>query len=260
MNTALTIAGSDSIGGAGIQADIKAMTVNGVYAMSAVTALTAQNTLGVTAISEVSPEFLKQQLDAVFSDIFPDAVKIGMISSPNLVHTIADRLRFYKAKNIVTDPIMISTSGARLISDTAKEALTAELFPLSTLVTPNIPEAEALSKIKITDEETMLAAAKYIGDTHGCAVLVKGGHSIENANDILYRAGHVTRFKGKRIENPNTHGTGCTLSSTVAAMLAKGFSLNTAIQKSKAYVCAALSAQLDLGHGSGPINHSFMLV
>ena len=257
--TALTIAGSDCSGGAGIQADLKTMTMNGVYAMSAITALTAQNTTGVRGIQESTPDFLKQQLDAVFEDIYPDAVKIGMVASGELIRVIADRLRHYGAKNVVVDPVMVATSGAALMKTNAVETLIAELLPISTLVTPNIPEAAVLSGMKIEREEDMVAAAKKIGDNFHCAVLLKGGHSINDANDLLYADGELTWFTGKRIPNPNTHGTGCTLSSAIAANLAKGFPLTESVRRAKAYISDALSAMLDLGSGSGPMDHAFDL-
>ena len=259
MKTALSIAGSDSCGGAGIQADIKTMTMNGVYAMSAITALTAQNTTGVRAILESTPDFLKSQIDAVFEDIFPDAVKIGMVSSTELIKVIAERLKHHKAKNIVADPVMVATSGSSLMKTDAVQDLIDEILPMATLVTPNIPEAEILSGQKIVNETDMESAAKFIGDTYGCAVLIKGGHSINDANDLLYSDGESRWFKGKRIDNPNTHGTGCTLSSAIAANLAKGFSLADSVSRAKSYISDALTAQLNLGHGSGPMNHAFDL-
>lgn len=259
MKTALTIAGSDCSGGAGIQADIKTMTMNGVYAMSAITALTAQNTTGVRAIQEASPDFLKEQLDAVFEDIVPDAVKIGMVSSKELICVIADRLRYYHATNIVVDPVMVATAGSSLIKTDAVQTLASELLPLATLVTPNIPEAEVLSNLSIRSKEDMEKAAKYIGDTYGCAVLLKGGHSINDANDLLYTNGSLHWFEGKRINNPNTHGTGCTLSSAIASNLSKGYSLAESVQRSKDYISGALAAMLDLGKGSGPMRHNFDL-
>lgn len=259
MKTALTIAGSDSGGGAGIQADIKTMIMNGVYAMSAVTALTAQNTLGVAAIMEVTPEFLAQQIDAVFDDIRPDAVKIGMVSSGELIETIADRLRAHNAQNIVVDPVMVSTSGSRLMEEDAAEILKARLLPLADVVTPNIPEAETLTGIRIGGRADMEAAAKAIYDMYGCAVLCKGGHSIADADDFLYWDGEGCWFYGKRIDNPNTHGTGCTLSSAIASNLAKGFDMKTSVARGKNYISGALEAMLDLGKGSGPMNHAFDL-
>lgn len=259
MKTTLTIAGSDSSGGAGIQADIKTMTMNGVFAMSVITALTAQNTTGVRAIQESTPEFLKQQLDAVFEDIFPDAVKIGMVSSLELIRVIADRLRYYKATNIVVDPVMVATSGASLMKKDSVQALIDELLPVATLVTPNIPEAQILSGMSIDDKEDMEVAAKIIGDTYNCSVLLKGGHNVGDADDLLYCDGTMKWFTGKRIDNPNTHGTGCTLSSAIASNLAKGFSLDESVGRAKDYVSDALAAQLDLGKGSGPMQHNFGL-
>ena len=257
MKIALTIAGSDSGGGAGIQADIKTMITNGVFATSAITALTAQNTTGVTGIYEVTDEFLGQQLDAVFTDLYPDAVKIGMVSSSALIAMIAKKLRQYNARNIVVDPVMVATSGAKLID--AIKTLTDELLPLATVLTPNIPEAEVLAGRKIVDEDGMIAAAKLISSKYSCSVLVKGGHQVNDANDLLYRDGTPVWFYGKRIDNPNTHGTGCTLSSAIASNLAKGFDLETSVQRAKEYISGALAAMLDLGSGSGPMDHGFAL-
>ena len=259
MKTALTIAGSDSSGGAGIQADIKTMTANGVYAMSAITALTAQNTTGVTGIFEATPEFLAQEIDAIFTDIYPDAVKIGMVSSAELIATISERLRFYKAKHIVVDPVMVATSGSSLMKTDAVQTLIDELLPLSTVITPNIPEGEILSSEKIESKDDMERAAKRIGDTYGCAVLLKGGHRVNDANDLLYAGGEMQWFEGKRIDNPNTHGTGCTLSSAIASNLAKGYSLSESVARPKEYISGALSAMLDLGKGAGPMQHNFDL-
>lgn len=265
MKTALTIAGSDSSGGAGIQADLKTMTMNGVFGMSAITALTAQNTTGVTGISDVTPEFLQQQIDAVFTDIFPDAVKIGMVSTSSLIEVIAERLAFYQAKNIVVDPVMVATSGAKLICDDAVETLKARLLPLACVITPNIPETEELTGTPITCEADMEAAARTIALQYGCAVLCKGGHNLNDANDYLFDPaanngqGEGHWFAGKRINNPNTHGTGCTLSSAIASNLAKGYALDQAVLRAKEYISGALGAMLDLGAGSGPMNHAFNL-
>ncbi|MCR5294127.1 MAG: bifunctional hydroxymethylpyrimidine kinase/phosphomethylpyrimidine kinase [Lachnospiraceae bacterium] len=261
MKKALTIAGSDSCGGAGIQADIKTMTMNGVYAMSAVTALTAQNTTGVTGIMEASPEFLGRQLDAVFEDIFPDAVKIGMVSSAELIEVIADKLKYYKARNIVVDPVMVATSGARLIAEDAVETLKKRLLPLATVITPNIPEAEILSGMTIKDEADMEKAVEVLHGLYGCSVLVKGGHRINDANDVLFGPEDVRPiwFKGQRIDNPNTHGTGCTLSSAIASNLAKGYTLAESVKLAKEYLSGALAFKLDLGKGSGPMAHNFAL-
>lgn len=263
--TALTIAGSDSSGGAGIQADIKTMLANGVYAMSAVTALTAQNTCGVTGIMEVTPEFLTQQMEAVFTDIYPDAVKIGMVTSVELIHAIGETLRKYQAKNIVLDPVMVSTSGHRLMKDDAIEAMERILFPLASLITPNIPEAEVICGGRITDKAAMERAAARMGEKYGCAVLLKGGHAVGGANDVLWQesmavtiAAGMAReddrthwYPGQRIDNPNTHGTGCTLSSAIASNLAKGVPLEEAVALAKEYLSGAIAAMLDLGAGNG---------
>ena len=257
MVTALTIAGSDPSGGAGIQADIKTMTVHGVYAMSAITALTAQNTTGVTGILEVPPDFLAQQLESVFTDIPPQAVKVGMVSSAPLIHTIAQVLAQYRPAHVVVDPVMVATSGARLLSEEAVSTLKGELLPLAQVLTPNIPEAEVLSGLSISSESDMEAAAAAIGSAYGCAVLCKGGHQVSTANDCLWQPSGIQWFRGRRIDNPNTHGTGCTLSSAIASNLAKGKDLERAVREAKGYLSGALGAMLDLGRGSGPMNHAF---
>ena len=259
MRTALTIAGSDSSGGAGIQADIKTMMANGVYAMSAITALTAQNTTGVQGIIEVNSEFLKSQIDSVFTDIYPDAVKTGMISSPELIDAVAERLTYYQADNIVVDPVVIATSGSELMKSSAIRMLKDKLLPIATVITPNIPEAQALTGIKIQCEEDMERAAAMLNSEYGCSVLVKGGHSISDANDVLFCAGRIHWFHGKRIDNPNTHGTGCTLSSAIASNLAKGYTLTDAVMSAKEYISGALEDMLDLGKGSGPMNHGYRI-
>ena len=259
MRTAVTIAGSDSSGGAGIQADIKTMMANGVYAMSAITALTAQNTTGVTGILNATPEFLGQELDCIFTDIFPDAVKIGMVSEKELICVIAEKLKHYQAKNIVVDPVMVATSGARLISEDAIDTLKQKLFPLATVLTPNIPEAEVLTGMKIKSAEDLIKAAEQISKEYDCAVLCKGGHQLNDAHDLLFANGSYHWFKGKRIDNPNTHGTGCTLSSAIASNLAKGYDLQTAVERAKEYISGALAAMLDLGAGSGPMDHGFAI-
>ena len=259
MKTALTIAGSDSSGGAGIQADIKTMTANGVFAMSAVTALTAQNTTGVTDIQEATPAFLAAELTAVFTDIFPNAVKIGMVSSAELIRVIADKLRHYGAKHIVVDPVMVATSGARLLREDAVDAMKECLLPLAEVLTPNIPEAEILAGMPIRSPEDMTTAARIISEQYGCAVLCKGGHQLNDANDLLWKDGQARWFMGRRIDNPNTHGTGCTLSSAIASNLAKGYDLGESVERAKAYLSGALAAQLDLGKGSGPMDHMFDL-
>ena len=259
MRTALTIAGSDSSGGAGIQADMKTMSAHGVYAMTAITALTAQNTTGVTGIFEVTPSFLSDQLDAVFTDIFPDAVKIGMVSSAALIRVIAQKLTAYQARHIVVDPVMVATSGSKLIQDEAIDTLKAELLPIAEVVTPNIPEAEILSGMEIHCPQDMEQAARAISETYHCAVLLKGGHDLNDANDLLYKDAASTWFHGKRIDNPNTHGTGCTLSSAIASNLACGMDLEDAVRSAKAYISGALAAMLNLGKGRGPMNHLFDL-
>ena len=259
MKTALSIARSDSSGGAGIQADIKTMSAHGVYAMTAVTALTAQNTTGVTDIMETTPAFLAAQLDAVFTDIYPDAVKIGMVSSAELIAVIAEKLTEYGAKHIVVDPVMVATSGAPLLRPDAVEALRTKLLPLAEVATPNIPEAEILAEMTIASPEDMETAAQIISGRYGCAVLCKGGHDLNDANDLLWKDGTARWFRGRRIDNPNTHGTGCTLSSAIASNLARGMDLETAVDRAKAYISGALAAMLDLGKGRGPMNHLFDL-
>ena len=257
MKTALSIAGTDPSGGAGIQADLKTMTMNGVFAMSAVTALVAQNTTGVRSIVECTPEFLAEQLDCVFTDIFPDAVKTGMVSSIPLIETIADKLAEYGAKNLVVDPVMVATSGGRLISRDAVETLKARLLPMAAVITPNIPEAELLSGREIRSAQDMEDAARAIFDGYGCAVLCKGGHSLNDANDLLWQGSGGRWFRGRRIDNPNTHGTGCTLSSAMASNLAKGYGLAESVERAKTYLSGALGAMLDLGRGPGPMDHAF---
>ena len=265
MKTALTIAGTDSSGGAGIQADIKTMTANGVYAMSAVTALTAQNTNGVSAVMEVSADFLENQIATTVTDIFPDAAKTGMVSNPALVEVISDCVKKFALKNLVVDPVMVATSGARLITDDAIETLKKRLLPLALVITPNIPEAEVLCGTKIQSETQMEEAAQKIFEEYGCAVLVKGGHFLDGANDFLFSWNEEEKraqkkwFYGKRIENPNTHGTGCTLSAAICANLAKDFSLEESISRAKEYLSGALGAMLDLGRGRGPLNHAFAI-
>ena len=255
----LSIAGSDSSGGAGIQADLKTMTMLGVFGMTAITALTAQNTTGVANIAEVTPEFLRAQIDAVFTDIRPAAVKIGMVSSVRLIEEIAAALQFYRATNIVLDPVMVATSGAKLLADDAIDTLTQKLLPLAAIITPNIPEAEILAAMHINNSAAMEEAAHRIASNFDGAVLIKGGHATETANDFLYFRDCGEWLTGRRIDNPNTHGTGCTLSSAVAAGLARGLSLPEAVKAGKRYVTGALAAMLDMGQGSGPLNHMFFL-
>ena len=254
--TVLTIAGSESSGGAGIQADIKAITMNGVYASSVITALTAQNTTGVYGILETPADFIAAQMDAVFSDIFPDAVKIGMLPSPEAMECVAAKLRQYKPEHIVLDPVMVSTSGHRLMEPEAEETLKAELFPLAELITPNIPEAEVLTGLLINDDSSMEHACRELFARFHCAILLKSGHRTDHANDLLYTGDETLWIKGERIDNPNSHGTGCTLSSTIAANLAKGYSLGDAVAKAKEYLTEALRVNLDLGNGHGPVDHA----
>lgn len=255
----LTIAGSDCSGGAGIQADLKTMTACGVYGMSVITALTAQNTTGVYGIMDVEPEFVAKQLDCVFQDIVPDAVKIGMVSRREIIRVIAEKLRQYQAKNVVLDPVMVSTSGSRLLAADAMEELAGQLLPLAAVITPNIPEAELLGGRKIDSEADMEQAAKRIGERYGGTVLLKGGHQVGTANDVLYQDGTWTWFYGKRIDNPNTHGTGCTLSSAIACGLAEGKTIETSVRSAKVYLSGALASGLDLGAGSGPLDHCFLV-
>ncbi len=259
MKTVCTIAGSDSSGGAGIQADMKTMIMNGVFATSAITALTAQNTMGVYDILNVDANFLAKEIDAICTDIYPDAIKIGMVSKVELIEVIVEKIKEYDLKNIVVDPVMVATSGARLIDEKAIEVIKDALLPLATLCTPNIPEAEILANQPIKNEADMCKAAQIISERYHCAVLCKGGHQINDANDLLVYEGKEKWFYGKRINNPNTHGTGCTLSSAIASNLAKGYDLERAVEYAKAYISNALAAMLDLGKGSGPLNHAFDL-
>lgn len=259
MKKVLTIAGSDSSGGAGIQADIKTITAHKLYAMSAITALTAQNTTGVYGVLDADADFVKNQIDCIFTDIRPDSVKIGMVSNSDIINAIADKLIEYKAENIVVDPVMVATSGSKLISDEAKDTLINRLLPLGTIITPNIPEAEVLSGMSIKSDEDMINAAKEISKNIDSAILIKGGHYDKNANDLLYDNGEIFWFKGDRVDTNNTHGTGCTLSSAIACNLAMGYSKEESIKNAKDYITGALKAGLDLGKGSGPLNHMYNL-
>lgn len=258
MKTVLTIAGSDSSGGAGIQADLKTIAAHKLYGMSVITALTAQNTTGVFGIFEADAPFVAAQIDAVFTDIFPDAVKIGMVSNAEIIRTIAGRLRHYHPTHIVVDPVMVSTSGSALLSPDAADALCSELLPLASVITPNIPEAQKLSGETIETTFDMERVGRSIAGIYGVNVLMKGGHSVEDANDclVLHETGDTIWFKGERVDNPNTHGTGCTLSSAIACGLAEGKTLAESVASAKAYITRALKAGLDLGKGSGPLNHN----
>ena len=259
MHKSLTIAGSDSSGGAGIQADLKTMTVLGIYGMSAITALTAQNTTGVQSIFEVTPKFLEEELDSIFTDIFPDSVKIGMVSNAELIRVISKKLREYNAKNIVVDPVMVSTSGSKLMADDAKDTLFSELFKVADIITPNIPEAEALTGQSIKSKDDMVEAAKKIGEFFDGYILLNGGHSIDDADDLLYINSEKIWIKGEHIENPNTHGTGCTLSSAIASYLAMGHDVPESVRLAKEFITGAISAKLDLGKGRGPLNHMWKM-
>ncbi len=270
LPSVLSIAGSDSSGGAGIQADLKTALANGVFGMSAVTALTAQNTMGVMGIHEVSPEFLAEQIDAVFADIRPDAVKVGMVASADLIRAIMERLRAHGAEHVVVDPVIVATSGARLLAEDAATALAADLFPLAEVITPNLPELFVLDQIAGGSPESVEAyatpdarveAAKRVLKQFGAPVLAKGGHVIGHSrvDDILVTREGVETFPGERIETNNTHGTGCTLSTAIASNLAKGMPLKKAVERAKAYVTGALAAGLDMGGGSGPLHHGFSI-
>lgn len=252
----LSIAGSDSSGGAGIQADIKTIAAHHLFAETAITALTAQNTTGVFGVLAVEPAFVAAQIDAVFNDIVPDAVKVGMVSSAAIIEIVAERLEAHGARNIVVDPVMVATSGAHLIDDSAVVALKERLIPLADIITPNIPEAEVLWGAPIEDEEAMERAARELASWCKGAVLVKGGHALGGANDVLVTEhGRVVWMRHKRIDTPNTHGTGCTLSSAIACGLAQDFEIQAAVAKAKLYVSGALGADLELGRGNGPLDH-----
>lgn len=259
MKTVLTIAGSDCSGGAGIQADIKTITAHKMYAMSVITALTAQNTTGVYGVFESTPEFVGQQLDCIFNDIRPDAVKIGMVSNAAIIKIIADKLVEYQAQNIVVDPVMVSTSGSKLLSDNAIDTLKVRLLPIANVITPNIPEAETLCGFTIGKKQDMLHAARLLSELVNQSVLIKGGHLADSSDDLLFTHGKEYWFNSPRVNNPNTHGTGCTLSSSIACGLAAGYTMEESIKKAKAYITGALMAGLDLGKGSGPLNHCFCL-
>lgn len=259
MKKVLTIAGSDCSGGAGIQADLKTITAHKLYGMSVITALTAQNTTGVKSMMEAEPEFVADQLDAVFTDIYPDSVKIGMVSNSRIIRVIADKLSEYGAKNIVVDPVMVSTSGHRLMCEEAMDVVMDILLPMGDVITPNIPEAQVLCGFEIHTEEDMIKAAGKLAQKYKGAILIKGGHLENDATDLLYQDGQIRWFRGKRVENPNTHGTGCTLSSAIACNLAQGFSVADSVANAKAYLTGALEAMLDLGAGSGPLNHVYAL-
>lgn len=255
----LSIAGTDPTGGAGAQADLKTITVHKLYGMSVITSLVAQNTMGVYDVIDTPPEFVAKQLDCVFQDIRPDAVKIGMVSNSKIIDVIVYKLKEYKAENIVVDPVMVSTSGGKLLSDEACEALITKLLPLGAVITPNIPEAEVLCGFEIRNTDDMISAAEKISELVDGGILIKGGHLVSTATDLLYQNGEITWFSSERVDNPNTHGTGCTLSSAIASNLAKGYSLKESIGYAKKYLTGALKAQLNLGKGSGPLEHTYSI-
>jgi len=254
MKKVLTIAGSDSCGGAGIQADLKTMSALGVYGMSVITAITAQNTIGVQNVQEISLELIEAQIRSIFDDITVDAVKIGMVSNPEIIKLIKKLLLEYKVKNIVLDPVMVSKSGYYLLKEEAQEELKA-LISLTDLVTPNIPEAEIISSINIENENDMKKAALKIKSLGAKNVLVKGGHRCNDANDVLLFGEEFLTLKGKRILTDNTHGTGCTLSSAIASHIAKGYDLQEAVMLSKEYITKAIENSFPIGEGVGPVGH-----
>lgn len=259
MKKVLTIAGSDCSGGAGIQADIKTMDAHGVYGMSVITALTAQNTTGVSSVSVVDAQFVKEQLDSVFSDITPDAVKIGMVPTAEIAEAIAEKLAEYDAKNIVLDPVMVATSGDKLVEDNVINTIIEKLIPLATIVTPNIPEAEVILDRTIANDMDCLKAAQKLARDFKTSVLLKGGHLKTSANDLLFSNGKLINFRGEHIETNNTHGTGCTLSSAIACNLAMDMDLNTSVKSAKEYITNTIKASVDLeiGKGNGPLNHCY---
>ncbi len=259
MKKILTIAGSDPSGGAGIQADLKTFQGNACYGMSVITALTAQNTRGVTGVLNLPRYFVGLQLDAVFTDIFPDGIKIGMVSEAEIIEEIREKLLKYKAKNIVIDPVMVSTSGSNLMEDDGVKTLVERLLPLGDLITPNMMEAEVISGLKVRNKAEMEIAGEKISSLIKGDVLIKGGHLESRADDLLIVGGKKIWLEGSRFENPNTHGTGCTLSSAIASNLAKGMDMEEAVLRAKEYVTGAIKDGLDLGEGRGPLNHSYNL-
>lgn len=255
MKKVLTIAGSDSCGGAGIQADLKAMSAQGVYGMSVITAITAQNTKGVFAVQEIDLDIIKKQIEVLYEDIDIDAVKIGMLSSSDIIKVVYETLKDVNAKNIVIDPVMVSKSGYYLLKEEAIEAL-KEFLKIGTLVTPNIPEAEILANMKIENEEDMILAAKKIKTLGAKNVLMKGGHREDNCTDILLTdKDEVIKFLGERFETKNTHGTGCTLSSTIASYIGKGYSVEESVRLGKEYITQVIKNSFSIGEGVGPVGH-----
>lgn len=259
MKKVLTIAGSDCSGGAGIQADIKTMMAHNVYAMSVITAITAQNTIGVQNVLNIDKKMVADQLDSIFTDITPDAIKIGMVSNRENISTIAEKLQFYKAKNIVLDPVMIATSKGKLIDENAVSSLINELIPIATLVTPNLFEAEILSGYKIFNKKDMEKVGFYLYEKYKVGFLIKGGHLVESADDFLISDEGPRWYENPLIDNKNTHGTGCTLSSAIASNLAKGEVLPQAVFNAKKYLTKAINYKLNLGKGRGPLYHNVCL-
>ena len=259
MKHVLTIAGSDTCGGAGIQADLKTMSALGVYGMSVITAVTVQNTMGVFGCQDISPEIVSAQIDAIFTDIPVDAVKIGMVSQTETIEAIANTLEKYHPQNLVVDPVMISKSGFDLLQPSAKEALIRRLIPLATVLTPNLPEAEAICGHRVQTLEDMAQCAKEICALGAKNVLIRGGHLQNDATDLLYDGQQFYSFPAKRIETKNTHGTGCTLSSAIASYLAMGMSVDAAVKEAKSYITDAITHSFSIGHGVGPTNHFYRL-
>lgn len=257
MKTVLTIAGSDCSGGAGIQADLKTMMAHGVYGMSVITALTAQNTLGVSKVSKVEDEMVKAQLESVFGDISPDAVKIGMVHASSTIEMIAGILKKYRPKHIVVDTVMVSSSGKALLEKDAMKALQEKLLPLATVITPNMEEAGRLAGISVKNQKEQLQVARKLSESYPAAILIKGGHAVDNADDLLYVCGKEVWFLGAKLDNSNTHGTGCTLSSAIASNLALGYDVEESVRRAKEYITGAIQAGLDLGNGSGPLRHDW---
>lgn len=257
MKRVLSIAGTDPTGGAGMQADLKTITAHKMYGMSVITSLVAQNTMGVYGFIDTPPEFVGKQIDCVMEDIFPDAVKIGMVSAPEIIEVIVSKLLQYKAKHIVVDPVMVSTSGGKLLSDNAMGALIGKLIPIAEIITPNIPEAEILcgGGFEIRSRADMVQAAEKISEFYKGYILVKGGHLENTSDDLLYFQGKETWYPCEKVDNPNTHGTGCTLSSAIACNLAAGMPVEESVKNAKGYITDALKAQLNLGKGRGPLNH-----
>ncbi|PWI33241.1 bifunctional hydroxymethylpyrimidine kinase/phosphomethylpyrimidine kinase [Vibrio albus] len=258
----LTIAGSDSSGGAGIQADIKAISATGSYACSVITAITSQNTLGVSGVFPIPPEHVEKQLEAVFSDLNVAAVKVGMLADSDIIQTVAKKIRQYQPQFVVVDPVMVATSGDPLLAESAVHALKSDLLPLADLITPNLPEGAALTGLPVPENSAdMSSMVSELRQTGAKAVLLKGGHleQDENSNDLLIFPGHTELLTAKRIHSDNTHGTGCTLSSAIASYLAQGHNLLEAVTLSKAYISQAIAHadQLDIGKGHGPVHHFF---